>query len=153
VTIKPIFVRYGAQATVCPTGDSGTIACGLYPRDETREFEVGLSSTRMIPGPRIGINSALVTSANASTRVGSLTHEILHNLGLAHPDNSGSAGAVVAGSSCAASVLSIMRSNGGNGVIENDDRKTIDALYSPVPGGSCFYSRSLKVIGPAVTPC
>jgi pimeloyl-ACP methyl ester carboxylesterase len=146
---KPIFVRYGAADEVCPNSEEAD-ACALFPREETRDFEFGLGSTRLIPGPRIGLNSAVITSADP--KIGVLTHELLHTLGLAH-SNGGFETNVVPGSSCSSNVDSIMRSGGASASITSDDSATIDTLYSPLPGASCAYSRGQKVYGPVVAAC
>jgi hypothetical protein len=155
ILTKPIFIRYGALHTMCPSispMDNTTAACAIYPREETREFEINVSETRLVPGPRIGVNSAKVISTDFKVSV--LTHELLHTLGLAHTNQSLGT-AVVPGSSCKTTASSIMHTGGIGGAgasttITTDDKATIDVLYSPLAGGSCSYSRGLKVIAPSV---
>jgi hypothetical protein len=149
--LKAIFVRRGPQATVCP-GATGALACAIFPREETRDFDFNLSSTRLVPGRQIGVVDTEVTSAN--TRVATLTHELLHTLGLAHPNDTLSQNAIVPGSSCSRSVSSIMNRLGRDtDVITADDRTTIDILYSPPTGSTCTYRRSFRIIGPSVASC
>jgi hypothetical protein len=152
ILTKPIFVLFGTDA--CPGFDDTTSACSVFPRVETREFDINFSRTRVVPGTRIGVVSNKISSISART-VGILTHELLHTLGVAHSTETKAV--TVRSTSGNQFVFSVMQTGsctpGAVGcsitnTLSADDIDTIDTLYSPQPGGSCAYRRGFVNIVP-----
>lgn len=80
------FVIYGPLATACPGLIENTIkGCALAPRLSFIKTTGGVSVQRMLIGPRLGFVDTGVTGNNDDSRR-IVTHELLHALGLAHPD-------------------------------------------------------------------
>jgi len=81
------FVVYGPRDTACPglLEEDEVSGCALAPRLSFIKTTGGVSVQRMLIGPRLGFVDTDVTGNNAnSLRI--VTHEILHSLGLAHPN-------------------------------------------------------------------
>lgn len=166
VVIKPIFVRYGSN--VCLNAGATTNGCAIFPRKETREFEVNFSQTRLVPGNRIGIISTRVTPTKYAGKtcinqadctkynVGILTHELLHTLGLGHSSDTQSSVRVIGteGGSFTPSVMQGFCEGSClfTPALSADDKKTIDTLYSQqssvlYPGGDgCQWRDGVKAI-------
>jgi hypothetical protein len=80
------FVVYGPLSSVCPGLIETTIAgCALAPRFGSIKLNGGTFASRMMIGPRLGFVDTKVTGDNANARR-TVRHEVLHALGLAHPD-------------------------------------------------------------------
>ena len=156
---KPIFVNYGSLSTTCPAGTASTNGCSIYPRKETRDFDFNVSSTRLVPGSRIGIVSSRVTT-NHPNKLGIVTHELLHTLGLGHIFDSDTSAPVV-GTQSSRFTTSVMQEAGNtlctSGCLfvntpSADDIDTIDTLYSQqssvlYPGGDfCQWRDGMKNI-------
>jgi hypothetical protein len=152
ILTKPIFVNFGSNA--CPGLDSEERACSLFPRLETREFEINVLQTRLVPGTRIGVVSTHISSVTPRN-VGSLMHELLHTLGMAHSTETKSVR--VRATSDSPFVFSVMQTGSCTpdtagcsitNTLSLDDIATIDTLYSPQPGASCLYVAGLKTLVP-----
>lgn len=159
VMIKPIFVRYGSS--VCLNPGATTNACAIYPRKETREFDINFSQTRLVPGNRLGVISSRIspTKFHGKTcinpadctkyNVGILTHELLHTLGLAHP-NEPSAVRVIGTTDGSFNVSVMQGFCEGNCLfapaLSADDKDTIDTLFSPQGNQGCGWRDGVKAI-------
>ncbi len=137
------FVAVGTVAMVACSGqgDFGPLEA-LFPREERRAFEPNLVETRMVPGTRIGLVRSSITPDDP--HVSTLTHELLHTLGLAH-SNPRSATTPVPGTRCNPA-QSLLRP-GGADELHADDIETIDIPFSPFPGESCVYRREFRRYG------
>jgi hypothetical protein len=150
---KFIFVKYTSGEEACPA-DPTALACSLFPRNQFREFDIGLSTTRLVPGTRIAINNGEITPENV--HADTLIHELLHTLGLAHPNDFADF-AVVPGTDCSGRVSSIMQTESEGGrlnpnrarALTEDDDLTIGALYA----GRCGYDNNPRDLGASVAPC
>jgi hypothetical protein len=145
-TTPVIFVRYGAESTVCP-GTTGAAACAIYPRFV--DFTInGARATFMVPGIRIGVDSADFRS-DSPEAIGAIMHEVLHTLGLAHPEEGTATSLLVPGTSSSSTPQSIMRASNGGLVLRAEDKDMIDTLYSPLfPGNSCAYFNGFQDVLP-----
>lgn len=165
IFVKPIFVRFGPN--VCLNPGSTTNACAIFPRKETRDFDINFRQTRLVPGTRLGVISTRVnttlyhgkTCTNPADctkyNVGILTHELLHTLGLGHPSDGNSVRVIgTLGGSLTPSVMQGFCE--GNCLftpaLSADDVDTIDTLFSQqssalYPGGDgCQWRDGLKAI-------
>jgi hypothetical protein len=168
IFVKPIFVRFGSS--VCPGAGASTNACALFPRNETREFDINLSTTRLVPGTRIGVlstrinttvsNGQTCTSGQATCNTNNaaiLTHELLHTLGLAHPSDPNAVRVVgTLGGSLTTSIMQGFCTPGPGCIFpatpSADDVDTIDTLFSQqstalYPGGdTCGWRGGVKTL-------
>lgn len=171
-----IAVTIGDLETACPgagslIGGANIKGCSLAPRFMGILHPDGSFGNTMAAGGRIGLVNDAVTGQDAlSRRIA--THELLHTLGLAHPNqpltdgpdpDSNPDALQIPGTSTNANVLSIMQNscppntncsvanppvccNNAATNLATDDTDMIDTLYSPQPGGNCNYVHDFQTI-------
>ena len=138
-----------------------SLGCTQFPHAEdvvvsapTLEGQAGAVQRRVLVGGFIGINAAAITPD--SEEFSTLTHEILHALGLAHPvveafaNGAVAAKLVVPGTSSAdgafPSIMAFRTTADRTFTLSEDDVDTIRTLYSSAPG--CTYQSAPLRIEP-----
>jgi hypothetical protein len=171
-----ISVIIGDLDTACPgasslVGGQNVQGCSLAPRRMGILHPDGVFRDSMAAGSRIGLVNTAVTGQDAlSRRIA--THELLHTLGVSHPNvrltDGGDADTLpdalqVPGTSTNANVLSVMQNACSPGTncsvgsppvccnnvatsLSTDDDDVIDTLYSAQPGGNCNYVDNFQTV-------
>lgn len=168
-----ILVTIGDLETACPGagglggGGMNTAGCSLAPRHMGILHPDGVFRSTMAAGGRIGLVNTKVTGQDGVSR-SIATHEVLHTLGLAHPNQPMTDGSdpdsnpdarQVPGTSEDPGVASVLRAPCTPGIsctgspplpvccttnLTGDDIDVIDTLYS----GSCTYVEGFQNVGP-----
>jgi hypothetical protein len=150
-----------------------SLGCTQFPHAEdvvltapTPEGEPGTQQRRVLVGSFIGINAAFILPG--SEEFSTITHELLHALGLAHPvveqfgNGAVAAKLVVPGTSTLdggfPSIMAFRTTADRTFTLSPDDVDTIETLYTDAPG--CEYqnaplpisANALPILPPVVTP-
>lgn len=153
--VPPRVIEVVYSPDVCPNA----LGCTQYPHTEnvvlaapTPEGGLGTVQNRMVLGSFIGINSAFITPE--SEEFSTITHELMHALGVTHPvTETFPSGAVAAklvvpgtapGDGGFPSIMAFRTSGDRVFNLSADDVDTIATLYSAAPG--CAYSSEPIVI-------
>jgi hypothetical protein len=164
-------VRY--EPDPCPHSPTraAPLGCAQFPYERTVDIAVGgpdgtggVSQTRMLTGGYVAIDSNQIVANTAAARADALstiTHELMHTLGLAHPqedpfdpvfgtnvvkiDIPGTNG----DESGFQSIMALRGTADRSQTLSADDQKVIRTLYQPSAERGCGYTNGFVVVSPA----